>query len=282
MSWQAFQAHLLIELQTELGHKWDGLTIALSWLGNYTTYLYLVTALIIIMGTDFALETGILALLAMVSADVLKLLFLTQRPYETAFPIRSLYQDSAAGASFPSGHAEVATAVYAHFAFFLRRRAYPWWGLLLVIPVLIGFSRLYLGVHWPIDVFSGWVFGWVLFELTIRRPGILGSRHHFGILSPLWWMIILLISTISHFGLDTTDMLRFVATFSLSAYFAPAIGVVTSARHLLLRSVFVIVPMLLMQLTLRDIPLNDVHPLLMMAFGGWLGMVGFVFQCVKI
>ena len=57
--------------------------------------------------------------------------------------LESLRVSTATGYSFPSGHTQTATTF--------------WTSLMIILGV--GISRLYLGVHWPIDVICGWIFG---------------------------------------------------------------------------------------------------------------------------
>jgi undecaprenyl-diphosphatase len=67
--------------------------------------------------------------------------------------------------SFPSGHALVATAVYAALAAvtadLLRERKLKKYVFFVsgLLMVLIGLSRVYLGVHYPSDVVAGWIAG---------------------------------------------------------------------------------------------------------------------------
>jgi undecaprenyl-diphosphatase len=70
---------------------------------------------------------------------------------------------AAHGGAFPSGHALGAAACYAFLAWLLarawpERRSTLWTGCAVVV-FLVGFSRLYLGVHWPTDVAGGWALG---------------------------------------------------------------------------------------------------------------------------
>lgn len=80
--------------------------------------------------------------------------------------------------SFPSGHAMVSAVVYLTLGAVLSRatddlrvKAFVL-VLAVVLTVAIGFSRVYLGVHWPTDVLAGWSLGaaWVgLSWIAIRR-----------------------------------------------------------------------------------------------------------------
>jgi undecaprenyl-diphosphatase len=80
-------------------------------------------------------------------------------------------------ASFPSGHAMISAAIYLTIAIMLseaqtRRRARLYlMGLAGVTVLLIGCSRIYLGVHWPSDVLAGWCFGsvWALGAFAVNR-----------------------------------------------------------------------------------------------------------------
>ena len=102
--------------------------------------------------------------LAELSADLLKGVF--DRPRPTLVPHGSYVYSY----SFPSGHSTMSAVVFLTLAGILaslepKRRAKAFIFTLAVLTVLaIGFSRVYLGVHWPTDVLGGWTLGaaWAL------------------------------------------------------------------------------------------------------------------------
>ena len=83
--------------------------------------------------------------------------------------------------SFPSGHAMLSAVTYLTLGAMLARtqsqrraRAYIL-GAAVLLTLIIGASRIYLGVHWPTDVLAGWCLGaaWALlcwFAATLLAP----------------------------------------------------------------------------------------------------------------
>ncbi|WP_195988776.1 phosphatase PAP2 family protein [Clostridium sp. D53t1_180928_C8] len=71
--------------------------------------------------------------------------------------IRTLRSETATGYSFPSGHTQGAASFYSAMAIYIKKKAM--YIIATIIIMLIGFSRLYLGVHYPKDVIVGGILG---------------------------------------------------------------------------------------------------------------------------
>jgi hypothetical protein len=102
-----------------------------------------------------------LAILFLISASlnaISKAAFGMPRPFMVDPAVVQLA--AAAGNGFPSGHTQGALVVWTYLAF-RSKNAWLWWlagALVLVIPL----SRLYLGVHFPLDLAGGYVIGGLL------------------------------------------------------------------------------------------------------------------------
>lgn len=146
---------------------------AVTRLGNFIT-LFAVTlvAVVIFWRRRERIDAAFVALAALgaqVLSTGMKLGFRRDRPF---FPDPLATESSF---SFPSGHALVSLAVYGSIALVLARRlsSHAERALLLgataLLVIAIGFSRLYLGVHFLSDVLAGYAAGtaWLAFLYVV-------------------------------------------------------------------------------------------------------------------
>lgn len=103
------------------------------------------------------LRLGLVFIGSQYANEVLKGLVNEPRPGP---PVEPLHPETAPGAAWPSGHAQNTAAAWGTLAGLIRDRRLTTFALILVF--LVGLSRLYLGLHWPLDVLSGWVIGGIL------------------------------------------------------------------------------------------------------------------------
>lgn len=88
-------------------------------------------------------------------AFILKIIFKIPRPFISS-NIIPLYQET--GFSFPSEHMAVFTAI--SISMFLVNRKFGF--LFLLIALMIGFSRIIIGVHYPVDIIGGFLVGLII------------------------------------------------------------------------------------------------------------------------
>lgn len=146
-----------------------------------------VTGLIVLLTTLFFVLAGrwrYALLMLGCSLGTLAGMVLLKDFYERARPTIVTHIDPPGGHSFPSGHSMISAALYMTLAVLIARslerrrlRVYVV-GMGALITLLIGFTRLYLGVHYPTDVLAGWTAGllWALlcglivFRIGKREP----------------------------------------------------------------------------------------------------------------
>ncbi len=118
---------------------------------------------------------------AWVLANVAKVIADRPRPYQVMAGA-VLRQQPAHGTSFPSSHTAVTLAVLVALVPFLAR---PLAAAGITYAGLVGWSRVYLGVHYPLDVLAGAGIGMAVGGVTLlalqallRRPGRAANGHH--------------------------------------------------------------------------------------------------------
>ena len=148
--------------------------LTVTRLGEETAFL--VVALIVFWCVDKKKGYYLLAVgfLGTMFNQILKLSFRVPRPWvkNPDFTILEQARESAAGYSFPSGHTTTAVGTFGCLAVVAEGK---WWrNACIVIAVLVGFSRMYIGVHYPSDVLVGAGTSLVLIGL-LKKPTLHGN-----------------------------------------------------------------------------------------------------------
>ena len=130
--------------------------------------------LVVVMGflywgldKEFGKFVGVNVIVANVWNPMIKNIFLRLRPYFVSDKIDLLrlvdsgadkYDVAAQGYSFPSGHSTSAVTLYGSLAVHEKKKR-VFWALAIILPILVGFSRVLVGAHYPTDVLVGWLLG---------------------------------------------------------------------------------------------------------------------------
>ncbi|MEA2021291.1 MAG: phosphatase PAP2 family protein [Candidatus Caldatribacteriota bacterium] len=130
-------------------------------LGDELFYLILFPFLLWCVDFYLGIRVGIIFLLSVYANAGIKEIFQQPRPFEILPEIQKVY---ATGYGFPSGHAQSSMVVWGSIAYWKKQI----WirNLSILMILLIGFSRIYLGVHFPTDVLGGWLIGGIILGLS--------------------------------------------------------------------------------------------------------------------
>ena len=171
---------LIITIQQIHGPVLDSIFRAITFLGEEEFYLILLPLLLWCVDFGLGARLGALFLLSTYLNFGLKDLFRQPRPFELEASVKLT---DAEGYGLPSGHSQSAVVVWGSIAAWARKNWF--WIVAIGLMVLIGFSRIHLGVHFPTDVLAGWVIGAILLGpcLTVqsrveRLLGKLSLRVH--------------------------------------------------------------------------------------------------------
>lgn len=146
---------------------------AITWLGEWKILIFVVVLAAAILWMknkkEYIMPFLITVVGAEISGQLAKIIFHRTRPVG-GLEVENTF-------SFPSGHALIAAAFYGFLIYFFWRtaksKAQKYFFLIagLILILLIGLSRLYLGVHFFSDVIGGYVLGalWLAVGIYIQR-----------------------------------------------------------------------------------------------------------------
>ncbi|HAJ32129.1 MAG TPA: hypothetical protein DCK79_01965 [Candidatus Atribacteria bacterium] len=139
----------------------DSFFRAVTSIGDELFYLLLFPFLLWCVDFYLGIRVGIIFLLSVYINTGLKEIFQQPRPFDILPEIQKVH---ASGYGFPSNHAQTSLVVWGSIAYWKKQIWVRNLSVLLIL--LIGFSRIYLGVHFPTDILGGWLFGGLILGLS--------------------------------------------------------------------------------------------------------------------
>ena len=146
----------------------DGLVGLVTYMGDETFFTVIAMAVVWCISKRWGFRLLLIGLSGSVVNQLLKAIFVIPRPWvlDPTFSIVESAREGASGYSFPSGHTHSAVSIFATLAMWLRNK---WATVVCVLMILlVGFSRMYLGVHTPLDVGVSLIVGAVMVIATVK------------------------------------------------------------------------------------------------------------------
>ncbi|MDA8233568.1 MAG: phosphatase PAP2 family protein [Clostridia bacterium] len=152
------QIELILLVQKLQNTVIDYFFMAVTMLGTESAYLLLVPLIYWCFNREIGFRVGILFISSMFLNDWLKDWIQAPRPDPQV--VRVLFAESGGGYSFPSGHAQGVATFWGYLAARVANSRFTYWAAALVL--LVSLSRIYLGLHYPVDVLAGIALGLVI------------------------------------------------------------------------------------------------------------------------
>jgi len=130
--------------------KWEKVMVVITMLG--TTWMALASVVVAFVAKFYRLAWRLALSICggYAVALIAKHVVGRERPFQLFTDVHQRVAET--GMGFPSGHATVSTIIALTLLPYLPRK---WWWILPVIVLLVCLSRLYLGVHLPLDIIGG-------------------------------------------------------------------------------------------------------------------------------
>ena len=150
-----------------------------------TVACFIICGLLYLFGGVRAKKVAVLALLALFISNAavyfIKHIIAEPRPFLALTNVHQLVSESEIYCSFPSGHATssfaVATVIGLKYSIEVLNRKFRLIYPLLAFAAVIGFSRVYIGVHYPLDVVLGGLIGIISALVVLKFENAIFSNE---------------------------------------------------------------------------------------------------------
>jgi len=129
-----------------------------SFLGDEEFYLFIMPAIFWCFDSRLGFRLGMLLMLSNGINGSIKFLFHSPRPFWVSDKVVAYIHETSFG--IPSGHSQHAVVMWGYLATLVKKAWIRW--LLILVFVFVGLSRIYLGVHFLLDVLVGWLIGGII------------------------------------------------------------------------------------------------------------------------
>jgi len=135
-----------------------------SFLGTEEFYILILPILYWCIDSSLGIRVGVIMVFSSGLNFIFKIFFTGPRPYWISSNVKALWGEIYFGV--PSGHAQQSVAVWGFIADYFRR-GWAWIGAVFLM-LMIGLSRTFLGAHFFMDMFAGWLIGALLLWFFMR------------------------------------------------------------------------------------------------------------------
>lgn len=143
-----------------------------SFLGDEEFYLFIMPAIYWCFDSRLGLKLGLLLMFSNGMNGIFKFVFHSPRPFWINEKVIAYIHETSFGV--PSGHSQHAVVMWGYIATLTKKIWLRW--ILILVFIMVGLSRIYLGAHFILDVMVGWVIGGLVLFLFIYVENKYGKK----------------------------------------------------------------------------------------------------------